>query len=207
MTRCILRLQHILKLGSDSTMYRMVMAQRDDIHKKSWYFKVQNHIKTLDISLQDDDLIKMTKSELQRYLLPKEKEAAFKFLIEKKKLLKTKGVILKYNELRMAPYLTPENPVLNIKQKIFSLKIRTRMINIAANFPNKFPSKMCQLGCNSIEDTNHIYTCNKIENIIKVTQNEVLGDIFGDDILKINSVTKNISDKIEKRSKLLVKPQ
>ena len=51
--------------------------------------------------------------------------------------------MLKYKKLAIAPYLTSENCNPSIKDKINTLKARTRMLNTANNFSNKFKSSKC----------------------------------------------------------------
>ena len=111
--------------------------------------------------------------------------------------------MLKYKKLEIAPYLTSENCNPSIKDKINTLKARTRMLNTANNFSNKFKSSKCQFGCNKIEDYIHILNeCDKIGKIEPDKKYDIY-DLFGDNTKKINNISKEISSRIELRTLIL----
>ena len=72
------------------------------------------------------------------------------------------------------------------------------MEQIASNFPNKFKSKMCQLGCdNEIEDRSHIVKCKMNDDII----DDIDEDVFqsGDNVRMARAAEKFL-EIIDKRS-------
>ena len=99
----------------------------------------------------------LTKSALSNVLDEKVKESAFNYLLEGKSKLK-KGKQIEYEELKMAHYLSFQNCDTSVSNKTNCLKLRLDMVPLATNFPNKFGSKMCQIGCEDVEeDIFHIF--------------------------------------------------
>ena len=89
-----------------------------------------------------------------------------------------------YNELRMAPYLSPNNEYLSIKTASFMARIQTHMVeNIKCNYKEKFKPN---LTCNSclISECNqqHLLYCTKLIGSNElVTYIPEYSDIFNDD--------------------------
>ena len=83
-----------------------------------------------------------------------------------------------YCTLQLEDYLSARS-ILNWEQKKTALQLRTGMLKIATNFPNRFGGTNCQLGClDTIENLEHIFTCNYGENGSKIKTIEDFEWIF-----------------------------
>ena len=76
------------------------------------------------------------------------------------------------------------------------------MADVANNFQHKYNSKLCQFGCDRIEDYVHIVGCTKI-NFNDSLEEKELSELYGSNILKMNLVAKKLNQRIIKRKQIL----
>ena len=102
-----------------------------------------------------EDIQSHTKTQFNRKLEESIQVKALEYLLKKQR---SKGQEIRYLELKMAEYLMPnfENISITDRRKIFEL--RNRMLPIPANFPLGKEEEIC---CGEIENTKHIYICQK----------------------------------------------
>ena len=114
------------------------------------------------------------------------KKKALEYLLEKQG---SKGKEIKYEELKMAEYLTPTEDKLTIEDQRNIFAIRNRMVRIETNFKN------------NIEDMKHIYNC---ENNGKKETNITIffEEIFKNDIKKQLKFSKQFFKNLEKRENM-----
>ena len=77
------------------------------------------YAESLNFDLDDQSVISISKAILKKILKFKQHGAALKFLIEQKNRLKAKGDLLMYKQLKLAHYLSPQNPNPNINDKLY----------------------------------------------------------------------------------------
>ena len=84
--------------------------------------------------------------------------------------------------------------------------IRTNMALTAANFPNRFDGRKCQLNCSDADETyEHIMincTALKPEENMNTSQ---INEMFGNDTEKINKHTKAVTKVIAERLNIIEK--
>ena len=88
----------------------------------------------------------------------------------------------------------------------FTFGLRSRMLDVAANYPNKSESKICPLceDSNSEDSQQHILRCPKLN------ENEVMNnifpkyqDLFDEDVSKQLQISRIIETKYRRRKKLI----
>ena len=94
---------------------------------------------------------------------------------------------LKYPILKIKPYLASTG--IGLRQKHLLFKLRTRMINVAANFGK---SSNCPLGCSTIDDQKHLFLCKYLNDD---QQMHKYSDIFSDNPKKLFNIA-NIAQKL-----------
>ena len=201
--RRIIFFQYILQQPEGSLIQKVLAAQRDNTSKGDWVALVKKDIEELELKISDADIKAMTKCQLKKVLKEKGSKTALKHLKQKaEKLVKAKD--LEYNKLEMAKYLTAENCNPNIEDKINAFKIRSRMAHTAANFPKRFGSSNCRLGCqNMIENYTHIMNhCDALKIDEKLDDIEI-NNVFNSDVNKINDISQKISKVIKARTKII----
>ena len=75
----------------------------------------------------------------------------------KAKLKSTAKNVTHYT-FHLQEYLSEEVSFLIEHRRNF-LRTRAKLCNIAAHFPNRYNSKMCQLGCDERENLEHLTSC------------------------------------------------
>ena len=105
----------------------------------------------------------MTKNQFKSWVKKRVEKAAFSSYIKEKNMLsKIKGI--EYSKLEAQKYLTDKRFSCEERKLLFAL--RAKCYNAKENFKgmNKHDMK-CTLGCNTIENQEHIFTrCSKLEN-------------------------------------------
>ena len=96
----------------------------------------------------------MKLEKFQKMIKSRITEAALNCLTGKQR---TKGGEIKYEELQMSEYLSPNNTGLTIKHKRNMFSVLNRMVNISANFPSN--SKIDNCICNDDQNMQNIYSC------------------------------------------------
>ena len=130
---------------------------------------------------------------------------AFEYLkVEKGKHSKVKDT--KHEKLIMQDYLSP-NTLSNLEAKFIFL-LRTRMLEVKANFKNKHADLLC-VACNGCEETQeHIMSCNELKSRTNVVQDmPIYNDLFGNDLDKKVLVSKLIKENFTTKKKLEKEPQ
>ena len=109
---------------------------------------------------------------------------------------------IEYTKLETSQYLL--SCMFSVNQSKLLFKLRTRMLDVKANFKNKFQDNISLLMCNlcdnqKVEDQKHVIECTKIEN--NKTNNVTYLDLFNKNL----NVVKNAIDKYEKSWKEMCK--
>ena len=77
-----------------------------------------------------------------------------------------------HNGLEMQDYLLPQN-ISSIKLATFIFSARTRMLDLGANFSKKYGANAkCKLGCDSLDNQEHLMHCSKLTNTDIQSKNE-----------------------------------
>ena len=158
MTRRIMFLHYILNEEEDSLINRVLQAQIKVPTKNDFILGVEEDLEELDIHLSLEDIKNLSKDVLRNFLKPKVEEKALLFL-NQKKLKHSKVLHIRHAKLKMQDYLCPSN-VRSLEMSKFLFSARTRMLDIGANFSNKYSDKVkCKLGCDVLDTQQHLLEC------------------------------------------------
>ena len=129
------------------------------------------------------------------------------YLIEdKNKKDRSKVSHMRYKNHSMQSYLKPRN--ISIQLKKFMLLLRSRMLDVSANYPSKSASKFCPL-CRDEEilDTQeHLFSCINVISKHQIMRNTPkYSDIFGDDVEKMVDIATIMKEKCRRRKDILKK--
>ena len=185
MLRRIMFLHYMLHEDPNCLIQRVLQAQIAQPSKNYFVQTVENILEELDIHFSYDDLKKISKQCLNKFVKQKIDEKAFLFLNQKKQK-HSKVLHINHKALEMQNYLKPEN-VNSIQMSKFVFSARTRMLDLGANFPKKYEGKTkCRLGCDQLDSQEHLLDCpHLIENEIIVASNEVVyEDLFSSEVHK-----------------------
>lgn len=120
---------------------------------------VINDLNSLDLNLDDADPIAMGRDKLKRTLKFKLKEIALKE--NARKLSKIKGI--NYKELKTQDYLF--SPVFDDHQRRLLFLLRSRMVDVKANFRNQHSDSLCPSQCALIhtDSQENLLVCPKLK--------------------------------------------
>ena len=133
----------------------------------------------ISLNLSANEMKSMKKAKFKKYLKEKINAGAFSYL----KCLQqshSKVMNIKYDKLKIAPYLKNSNFRNEEKSLLFNL--RTRMVNVKSNFPSQYDDMSCGLcGQNESQTQEHLLNCSQlISNCPQLYNNRVVqySDIF-----------------------------
>ena len=200
-------LWYILNEDDSSLIKRFFKAQENDPCKSDWIESVKENLEYLEIFISFDQIKNSTREQFKCLVDDSIDEKAFEKLIsEKDSKNKTKVAHIKYQELSMQEYLKDKK--ISIQQKKFIFLLRSRMLDVAGNYPHKYDSKLCPI-CkeeNSLDNQEHVLQCRKLmkRNQVVATPS-VYSDFFGDDVNKMVEVASVIKENFQKRNEILKK--
>ena len=90
----------------------------------------------------------------------------------------------------MQDYLMPEN-VKSLQISKFLFSARTRMLDVGANFPNKYgENPQCKLGCNNADSQKHLIDCPHLvgDDLTLASDEVVYQDLLWKKQLKIAAI-------------------
>ena len=98
----------------------------------------------------------------------------------------------------MTDYLIPNNIIKTVKEKQDIFKNRVRMTDLKINFPGKYNDLECRMGCNEIENYEHMNECNKIFNKGKIN----MQNLWNGNLIEIKECNNMITQYIKKREQI-----
>ena len=112
----------------------------------------------------------------------------------------SKSKKLKYNEMKMNDYLV-SNTGMTRNEKSFAFSARSHMLNVKMNFKFGKTDLRCSLGCDTVEDQEHILHCPVLK---EENENHQINykDIYSNDPSKVKNVTLILKRKFDKFTKL-----
>ena len=201
-SRRILYLQHILKKPNNEVVKKVYLAQKNKSVPGDFYRLVQNDIKNLNISLNEEQMCNMSKSQLKRMVKIKCKETAFNYLKKlKDNHSKVKNIEYPYHSIQ--PYLTSPQLDQNGRYLLFSL--RSRMVrSIRNNLKNQYIDQNCQLKCDNvhIDSQENLLKCQILLNEVDI-EDITYSDIFSNNVNTQANATRIFSLLLDTRQRIL----
>ena len=199
-------LHHILKRKESELIHRVYHAQKRQPVKGDWVNLIEDDLDCLSINLKENEIQKMNKNKFKKYVKGKVKSRALKYLNQiKEKHSKVKDI--KYNKLEIQQYMTDSRFTSNNIELLF--KLRTRMVQVKANFKTGLDSLICDLCKVEEEEENqsHLLNCEVLLNQCEALYNDEsveYDDIFADKESQLKAV-KLFEKVLEVRDNLLPK--
>ena len=142
-------LHYILSDKEDSLLSNVFRAQCDNPVKGDWVNTIRKDLEELEINLSFEEIKTNTKEQFKRIVKEHVNEKAFEYL---KNLQQThsKAKPIQYEKFSLQNYLKADNK-LTTKEKSFTFAVRTRMLELKANFKRGKNDLNCCL-CNKHEE-------------------------------------------------------
>ena len=153
-------LQYILHQSETSTLYQMLMAQKNMPKKGDWYSECMSILKEFDINLSISEITSMDRKAFRKLTKSMASQVAYKALISQQ-LNGKKGVNIKFTgALNMAEYLRPNSRLTLDEQKdIFAISCEVN--NLPCNVGKVV---YCVMDCGQVLSNSHIMDCEKLNN-------------------------------------------
>ena len=206
MTRRIMFLHYILNEEQDSLISRVLHAQIKFPSKNDFILGVEENLDELEIYLSLEDIKILSKEVFRNFLKQKIEEKALLFLNEKK-LKHSKVLHIKHDKLEMQEYFCPSN-VRSLEISRFLFSARTRMLDVGANFSNKYSDKVkCKLGCDALDTQQHLLECSQLtdNDLIQTGRSFKYDDLFSSHVEEQLAIATILSTKYKKRKSILLK--
>ena len=159
---------HLCQLSEEEIIKKVYRAQCHSTHSTDWVNQLKQDLKYLKITLNDEDLSRMSKCQFKKYLDEKINFAA-KLFLDNMKNSHSKSKFLPMFSGKPDAYLYSKS--LSKTEKINMFKMKTRMINVAENFKGKKGSDWCKMCSLFYECQEHLRNCSKIREKLKTVIN------------------------------------
>jgi hypothetical protein len=203
-SRRILFLHYILSQDKESMIYKFFMAMVADPKKGDWWLSTKHDLESLNLSYNFSQIQSFTKTQFKKIVSDAITMAAFNYLnSEKLKLSKIKHI--KFDSLKMQPYLLPQSKLTQIESQ-FMFHAKSRMLNVAVNYPGTQGFKGCAIcrAPNSQDDQRNLLSCPQlVPNQTLVEDNVTYDDLFSDDYTKQVRVMRIMMTNYNRRNQIL----
>ena len=182
---------HNILTNKQSLQYRVFQAQLKSPCKGDWSSTVSNDLCELGITLTHQEISRMSKEKLQKFLKEKIKKSAFEYLITKKEKNKERSKVkdVNYTNLEIQPYILPNSLSTKTSESIqlcrFVFSLRCRRLQVRKKFKSSYASLNCEL-CDLHDDLQkNLLICTKLtEDKCLVASSPTYEDLFSSDVEK-----------------------
>ena len=153
-------LYYILSDKEDSLLSNVFRAQCNHPLKGDWVTTVKSDLEELDIELDFDQIKAQTKDSFKSLVKEHAHTSAFEYL---KNLQQThsKARPLQYETFKLQEYLRSDSKI-SLKEKAFTFAVRTRMIDLKANFKTGKKDLKCRLCDKHEENQQGLLVCSAL---------------------------------------------
>jgi hypothetical protein len=201
MSRRIMFLQCILQESESSLIQRFFHAQFNNPTKGDWCQAVKDSMSDIDLQLNFSEIRILTQDKLRSLVVKGCRNSALQYLNEVK-AKHSKVLHLDHNRWETQAYLKPNN--MSILEAKFIFLVRTRMLDVKANFKNKYRNNVKCANCDEEETQAHLLFCSKLvagSSIVK--EPPKYENVFSSNIEDILPVTRLMSQNFKLRNKLM----
>ena len=194
MSRRLNFLWYLLNQTENSLLSNFFNAQCEDPTRGDWVSQARSDLTRLNMDVSFREIKALSKDNFKELVRKHVRATAFEELKEMQKT-HSKSRKLKYNELKMQSYLCA-NSGMTKKEMTFAFSARAQMLDVKHNFKLGKSNLSCSLGCDSLEDQEHILRCPVLR---EDDESEKINytDIYSQD-LKVMQVTQTLMRKFEK---------
>ena len=186
-------LLYILSDKEDSLLSNVFRAQCDNPVKGDWVNTIRKDLEELEINLSFEEIKTNTKEQFKRIVKEHVNEKAFEYL---KNLQQThsKAKPIQYEKFSLQNYLKADNK-LTTKEKSFTFAVRTRMLELKANFKRGKNDLNCCL-CNKHEENQQmLLKCSALNSDHESTP--PYSDLYSEDADNVSRIAMIIKKKFE----------
>ena len=195
MSRRLNFLHYILNEDENSLVRRFLQAQME-CSKGDWITTVNADMEELEMDMTLEDIKMLSKTGWKELVSKKVQKRAFNYLSELKST-HSKARNLQYSRLRLQSYLKSNQNDLSIQEKQFAFAARTRMLDLKGNFKIGQMVTKCRR-CEKAEETQeHLLHCPTLMDGGVVSDVPQYDDLLGEDTLRINNITRILSEKFK----------
>ena len=164
-SRRVIYLQSILKRPEDELVRRVYYAQKENPVNGDFVKLIQADFDLLGAKFTENEVISMSKEALKTEVKKMAYAAAFKYLTNKQQQhSKVHGV--KYKKLQTQAYIL--SPLFKNTEVNLLHALRSRMINVKANFSSKYRlSLLCPVCESAVDEQQHILECDDMISQLK----------------------------------------
>ena len=151
-------LKYLLGKNDHELINKIYKAQRRKPIKNDWVKDVENDMLNLGITFTEKQIKEKSTRTYKKEVKEKIRKAALKELNDKKEN-HSKVKVIEYNNFTLQPYLSDSRFSMRDKQLLF--KLRTKMLDVKANFKGMYPENLhCNI-CNEdiVQNQEHLLNC------------------------------------------------
>ena len=190
-TRRMIYLQTILKRDDDELTKKVYFAQKNDPSKGDFTELIKADFALIDETLDENAVEKSETQSYKKYIKSRMRNAALKYLNEKKKT-HSKIKDIEYQELKTQEYLT--SPLFNDEEASILFSLRSRYVDCKLNFRNKYKEEdlLCPWCMKEDDDQKHMLNCEVLNT--HFSSSDVVDDkIMYEDIFDVAKKQKRVT--------------
>ena len=192
---------YILNENPESLIHKFLKSQSKNRTKKDWMKSIEEDMKYLEIETWNEEKIKsFSKQKFMNIIKEINKQKTFQYLINKKET-HSKVKELKYDELKIQDYLSPNRWISSKDEAQFIFKLRCNQVTVKANLKWKYEDVKCRACYYENETQQHIYDCQYLKETNVETKVETKVEyekLLNGSIAQKIEISKLLKIKIEK---------
>ena len=181
-------LKYIFDQSTNSIIFKVFEKQCENRSKKDWVSTVIADLEEIDLNVNFVDIQKMKQEKWKNTIKQCIKEKTFLKLKEMKHA-HSKVSNVSHSKFEMQDYFLPNNQKITKDEAQYIFKMRTKMINLKANYKGINVSIQCSSCNNGDETQEHVY--NDCKEIIR-TENFINQDIPDYNLIIAGNVTEKL---------------
>ena len=202
LARRMMFLHYILHEDEESLIMRFFKAQKESPCKDDWYLTVIGDLEYLEIYLTFEHIKSASRQSFKNIVDEAISVKAHEYLVNKQTKM-NKILHISYSELKIQNYM--KSQAVNIQFCKFIFLLRSRMLDVSANFPGTAQELSCPV-CkdpSSRDDQEHLLVCPELDDQDLVDQVPTYDDLFTGTLEKQVQVAAIIENKFRDRKKKL----
>ena len=208
-SRRMMYLHSILQKNTEELVRRVYDVQKEDSSPGDFVELIKEDKALLNLSMPDEEIKQLKKSNFKSIIRNKIKLAAYKSLnAQKENHSKMNGLV--YQQLKKEEYLS--SPLFDSESVKLLLALRTRTVKgIKNDFRGMFPDNMCPLSCDIPDTLQHVLECvvlRQYHTSQDISATDIrYTDVFSGNIRLQKQTTQLYAELLETRNKLISQPE